>query len=68
MDEPVRETENGRDALRGGGVELMSRAELAHCRHWRNAFVGDRKDHRFYELVEDTIRVTTHLHLLSGRQ
>jgi hypothetical protein len=56
MDEPVRGTENSRDALRGGGVELMSRAELAHCRHWRNAFVGGRKDHRFYELVEDTIR------------
>jgi hypothetical protein len=54
MDEPVRGTENSRDALRGGGVELMSRAELAHCRHWRNAFVGGRKDHRFYELVEDT--------------
>ena len=33
----------------------MSRAE-AHCRHWRSAFVGQRKDHRFYELVEDTIR------------
>jgi hypothetical protein len=37
-------------------VELMSRAELAHCRHWRNAFAGGRKDHRFYELVEDTIQ------------
>ena len=34
----------------------MSRAELADCRHWRNAFAGQRKDHRFYELVEDTIR------------
>ena len=56
MDEPVRATENSRDALRGGRVVLMSRAELAHCRHWRNAFVGGRKDHRFYELVEDTIR------------
>jgi Peptidogalycan biosysnthesis/recognition len=56
MDEPVRGTENSRDALRGGGVELMSRAELAHCRHWRNAFAGGRKDHRFYELVEDTIQ------------
>src|SRR3984957_9741260 len=56
MDEPVRATEDSRDALRGGRVVLMSRAELAHCRHWRNAFVGGRKDHRFYELVEDTIR------------
>jgi len=34
----------------------MSRAELVHCRHWQSAFAGQRKDHRFYELVEDTIR------------
>jgi hypothetical protein len=39
-----------------GRVAVMSRAELALCRHWRNAFAGGRKDHRFYELVEDTIR------------
>jgi hypothetical protein len=56
MDEPARGIENSRDALRGGGVELMSRAELAHCGHWRNAFGDGRKDHRFYELVEDTIQ------------
>jgi hypothetical protein len=56
MDESVAGTEYSLDVLRGGGVDLMSRAELAHCRHWRNAFVGDRKDYRFYELVEDTIR------------
>jgi Acetyltransferase (GNAT) domain len=37
-------------------VDIVSRAELADCRHWRNAFAGQRKDHRFYELVEDTIQ------------
>jgi hypothetical protein len=37
-------------------VAVMSRAELAHCRHWRTAFADGRKDHRFHELVEDTIR------------
>lgn len=36
-------------------VGLVSRAELAHCRHWNNAFADKRKDHRFYELMEDTI-------------
>jgi hypothetical protein len=39
-----------------GSVEVMSRAGLAHCGHWRNAFAGGRKDHRYYEIVEDTIR------------
>jgi Acetyltransferase (GNAT) domain len=34
----------------------MSRDELVRCSHWANAFAGKRKDHRFYELVEDTIR------------
>jgi hypothetical protein len=37
-------------------VAVMSRDELVRCSHWTNAFAGKRKDHRFYELVEDTIR------------
>ncbi len=37
-------------------VEIVARAELAHCRRWSRAFAGTRKHHRFYELVEDTIR------------
>lgn len=36
-------------------VGLVSRAELAGCGHWRSAFAGKRKDHRYYELAEDTI-------------
>jgi hypothetical protein len=38
------------------GVEVVSRQDLAHRRHWRSAFAGTRKHHRYYELVEDTIR------------
>jgi hypothetical protein len=34
----------------------MTRADLATCSHWRDAFASQRKDHRYYELVEDTIR------------
>jgi hypothetical protein len=34
----------------------MSRADLALCSHWQRAFAGKRKDRRYYELVEDTIR------------
>ena len=39
-----------------GSLEIMSRPELAHCGHWRDAFADRRKDHRYYEIVEDTIR------------
>jgi hypothetical protein len=46
----------GKYAVQSGRVDVMSRVELTHCRHWESAFVGQRKDHRFYELVEDTIR------------
>ena len=39
-----------------GRVDVMRRADLARCPHWRHAFGDQRKDHRFHELVEDTIR------------
>ncbi len=32
------------------------REEVARCRHWAHAFADGRKDHRYYELVEDTIQ------------
>jgi hypothetical protein len=38
-----------------GSMEVMSRTGLARCERWGVAFVGQRKDHRYYELVEDTI-------------
>jgi hypothetical protein len=37
-------------------VRLSSRAELADFAHWKYAFADCRKDHRYYELVEDTLR------------
>jgi hypothetical protein len=49
-------SENGRHATPDGSMVVMSRAELTRCDHWGKAFVGQRKDHRYYELVEDTIR------------
>lgn len=39
-----------------GRVGLISRAQLTDSPHWENAFTDKRKDHRYYELVEDTIR------------
>lgn len=32
------------------------RHELPNCSRWHQAFPGNRKDHRYYEIVEDTIQ------------
>lgn len=36
-------------------LEVVGRDELATFPHWQNAFASERKDHRYYELVEDTL-------------
>jgi hypothetical protein len=36
--------------------KLVTRAELAEVPRWTQAFADQRKDHRYYEIVEDTIR------------
>ena len=36
-------------------VEAMTRADVMRCPRWRRAFASKRKDHRYYEIVEDTI-------------
>lgn len=36
-------------------VEIVTRAELESCAIWRSTFAGERKDHRYYEIVEDTL-------------
>lgn len=43
-------------AIRTGSVDVVSRTDLARSGHWPTAFAGKRKDHRYYELVEDTLR------------
>ncbi|MEW6645481.1 MAG: GNAT family N-acetyltransferase [Pseudomonadota bacterium] len=37
-------------------VALATRSELAGCAAWRAAFAGLRKDHRYYEILEETLR------------
>ena len=37
-------------------VEVVTRAELESCAAWRLMFAVQRKDHRYYEIVEDTLR------------
>ncbi len=36
-------------------VEILSRSEIMRCLHWARAFSRSRKDHRYYEIVEDTL-------------
>jgi hypothetical protein len=55
MNEAARELRPSR-VVAATGVEVYSRLELARCRHWKRAFANQRKDHRYYEVVEDTIR------------
>ena len=37
-------------------ISIASRAELAECTPWRSTFADQRKDHRYYEILEDTFR------------
>jgi hypothetical protein len=36
-------------------VEIGTRRDVADDPHWSRAFMNQRKDHRYYELIEDTI-------------
>jgi len=38
-----------------GLARVLSRAELDHCDAWQRAFEGKCKDHRFYEIVAQTL-------------
>ncbi|HEX8077749.1 MAG TPA: hypothetical protein VF511_08035, partial [Chthoniobacterales bacterium] len=42
-------------AFPGGIARVLSRADLASCDAWPHAFAGKTKDHRFYEIVADTL-------------
>jgi hypothetical protein len=41
---------------RAGRVDVLSAEEVTQCRRWSRALAGERKDHRFYEIAERTIR------------
>jgi hypothetical protein len=43
--------------LRNDTVEIALRAEVERLPDWKNAFSRQRKDSRFYEIVEDTLTV-----------
>jgi hypothetical protein len=47
-------------ATPSGAVDVVLRPALANCPRWPNAFATKHKDHRYYELVEDTIQPEFH--------
>ena len=40
----------------GGTVRIAARSDIAGLTQWKSAFAGERKDRRYYELVEDTLK------------
>jgi hypothetical protein len=55
MNQIARVTEQGSVAVPAGSVDVVSRFEATQCSHWATAFGSQAKDHRYYEIVEDTV-------------
>lgn len=53
QDDAVLPLSNAR--ARSFRVAVLTRDEVMRCPHWKYAFANERKDHRYYEVVEDTI-------------
>src|SRR5262245_63969234 len=51
----LQRTDNHSTAHPGPAVRIAWRGEIADLPHWQSAFANERKDHRYYELVEDTL-------------
>ena len=45
----------GAIAFRGGSARLLKLEELKESNAWRAAFASQAKDHRFYEIIEETL-------------
>ena len=37
-------------------ISVVSRAELSGCAPWKSTFADQRKDHRYYEILDETVR------------
>src|SRR6202521_1565469 len=37
-------------------ISVVSRAELSECAPWTSTFADQRKDYRYYEILDDTLR------------
>ncbi len=56
MKEAFQDTKQSPLTVLRGRVEIAQRADLSRYPHWTHAFSTERKDHRYYQLVEDTIQ------------
>ncbi|MGB8575138.1 MAG: GNAT family N-acetyltransferase, partial [Pseudolabrys sp.] len=59
IDRPVmhQRTDSANSASRSGRtIRIASRNEISGVSHWRTAFAHERKDYRFYKLLEDTLK------------
>jgi hypothetical protein len=52
---------------RGSQVDVVSRRQLQNWPHWQRAFALQHKDHRYYEIVEDTIHPEFDYHYFAIR-
>jgi Acetyltransferase (GNAT) domain len=53
-------------AMSGGTMRIATRGEIASLPRWQTAFAGERKDRRFYELLEDTVAGFGYGYLVAG--
>src|SRR3984893_15330775 len=53
-------------ALSGGTIRIATRSEIESLPRWQTAFAGERKDRRFYELLEDTVEGFDYGYLVAG--
>jgi hypothetical protein len=51
-----KRAQNAAYAAERPAVDVLSPAEAKQCARWRRALAGQRKDHRFYEILEETIQ------------
>jgi hypothetical protein len=55
LNETVRSADLVGPPQGGARVEVIGRDDLAEFACWRSAFANERKDRRYYEIVEDTL-------------
>ena len=51
-----RNDSTGSTSRQGRTIRIASRAEISVLPQWQSAFAQERKDHRYYELIEDTLK------------
>ncbi len=56
MDRPTDRTSVTPYSHPNGTIRIATRTELANSTHWPSVFAQERKDRRYYELLEDTLK------------